>query len=481
VNLFIFSLSEEFQIKENQSLAELSDTLDRNIISKMLKEAEIGFWIQELDKWEIIWTNEKFSTILNLASSDIIGSDVREFFNKSAIGFLTSFMSYKPKIFETKGINSGIDTDIQIAVGTIENKYLYGVIRDITREKQAYHALRASEKRLKALIEATRAGMVVTNPEGLIVFSNQAFANLVGFNSPTELNGLKIGNFITQHEMLLSLDKFVSMKILQKTGKSKDILISVDPVITGKRKSESVGFIADLSWTLSNQLKRENLLNEFLQITVHEMGTPITLLKGFIELLIKSYDEKQVYSAAIIDALLRNTKKLERQLNALRDVQDAKDGLLSIEKTLIWFKELETSIKSDINLLKGSSRIKIKMRDTRDSHDQFYLDLDRITQVIFNLLENACHHSPKDSDIDLSIILGKESLDITVLDRGVGISEEKLNRVFEPFFSEATKYYKKGMGLGLFVTKTIVDKHEGKISIDSKLGKGSEFSVIVPI
>jgi len=462
-------------------LTQLSDILDSNFISKMFEEAEIGFWVQEYNKWEISWTNEKFNKILKTDPQKVIGTDIREYFDNNVRSFLASIDDYQPKIIETKGVYPNNRVYIQLSVGIISKKYLYGVIRDITQEKQAFRALKKSEKRLNALIEATRAGVIVINPEGLIVFSNLSFAKLLGYNTPEELIGTNITNFISEHEMLLPVEEFVMKKIMRKDGIVKNMLISVDSVFSGKNEMESIGIVTNISQELSDQLIHQKMLNEFLQITIHEMGTPITLLKGFIELLRKNYDQGRGYSDTIITALLRNTKILERQLTALRDVQDVQEGIFSINKSPKSFDELKNAIKSDLSLIKGFSRIKFELKDHRETDNPINLDLDRIMQLIYNLVKNACSHSSKNTDVLLEILIENDTLQITVSDEGVGIPKDRLNDIFKPFFSKSTQYFRKSMGLGLYITKTIVENHDGNISVDSMVGKGSKFTITIPI
>ncbi|MHA1966601.1 MAG: sensor histidine kinase, partial [Candidatus Hodarchaeales archaeon] len=271
------------------------------------------------------------------------------------------------------------------------------------------------------------------------------------------------------------------LKLVQKDGTSKDILISVDPVISGAEMSGYAGVIANIPKNITKSLKHGKLLNEFLQITVHEMATPISLVKGFTELLLKDYDQKQGFNEIVIDSLLRNTKKLERQIIALRDAQEAKDGIFSIKKKSISFEEFKAFLESDIDIFKEKSRIKLELKDSRDTNNLIKIDPDRMAQVIFNLVENGCHHSPKTEDVFLKVSLTNNNLEIRIIDNGVGFSKEKIRKVFQPFFSESTEYYKKGMGLGLFISHNIVNKHGGKISLRSKLREGSEFIVSIPV
>jgi PAS domain S-box-containing protein len=455
--------------------------LNGKMISKMFKEAEIGFWIQKIDVWEIIWANEKFSKILNIQQSEVLGCDVRNFFNNDVVSFLGSFLNYEPKIIRTKGIGKGINTDIQIAVGTIDNTYLYGIVRNITQDEMVYYTLKTSEKRFKSLIEATRAGMTITNPEGVIVFSNESFSRLLGFQSSHEVIGKNISKFVAEHEILIGMDDFTKIQLTQKDGKRKDILISIDPLNTSVEYTGYVGILANLPKEISTRLKQERIMNEFMQITVHEMATPINLVKGFTELLLKNYNRERGFNEVIIESLLRNTKKLERQIVALRDVQDTKEGIFTIDKKPLHFNELITYLKSDIDIMGERARIKLDFKDTRESKTEFELDLDRMAQVVYNLIENGCHHSAKTKDVLIKILLASDNLEIKIKDYGVGFSEEKLKLAFTPFFSESTEYYKKGMGLGLYISRTIVNKHGGKISLVSELGKGSEFLVSIPI
>lgn len=468
-------------MKGDNRLDQFEAVLNSSMISKMFKEAEIGFWIQKIDVWKIIWANEKLSKILNIEHSDVIGSDARNFFNNDVGSFLGSFLSYEPKIIRTKGIGKGITTDIQIAVGTIDNTYLYAIVRDITREKIPYYTLKASEKKFKSLIEATRAGMTITNPEGVIVFSNSSFSKLLGFQSSHEVIGKNISEFVAEPEILLGMNDFTKIRLTQKDGKMKDILISIDPLNTGVGYAGYVGIAANLPEEITIRLKQEKAMNEFLQITIHEMATPINLVKGFTELLVKKYSQDKGFNNVIVESLLRNAKKLERQIVALRDAQDTKEGIFSIEKKEIQFNELIAYLQSDIDIMGERARIKYDFKDTRESETVFEIDLDRMAQVIYNLLENGCHHSPKTKEVIVKILLTSDNLEIRVKDYGVGFSEEKAKMVFTPFYSESTEYYKKGMGLGLYISRTIVNKHGGRISLNSELGKGSEFLVSIPV
>ena len=142
---------------------------------------------------------------------------------------------------------------------------------------------------------------------------------------------------------------------------------------------------------------------------------------------------------------------------------------------------METALKYDTNLIKNSTRIKSEFINIKACDEYFSLDLDRVTQAIYNLIVNACHHSPKSEEVYLKITLNKDLLYISVLDHDVGVLEDWTDRIFDPFFSEPTQYYEKGMDLGLIITKTVVENHGGEISLNSKIGQDSEFSMRIPI
>ena len=112
---------------------------------------------------------------------------------------------------------------------------------------------------------------------------------------------------------------------------------------------------------------------------------------------------------------MRNTRKLERQIIAIKDVENVNKGIFSIDKTLIRFNELQIALEYDINLMNEKKRIKLEFNNERED-ELFSLDLDRLTQAIYNLIENACHHSPKNTEVKAEIFLNEKGLNISIQD-----------------------------------------------------------------
>ena len=106
-------------------------------------------------------------------------------------------------------------------------------------------------------------------------------------------------------------------------------------------------------------------------------------------------------------------------------------------------------------------------------------DEDRMIQVIHNLINNAVKNSPKESPIEMSIVTTENNLQIKVKDYGSGILKDP-KTLFEPFSHQSSQYSSRGTGLGLFITKAIVDAHKGKIEVKSSKGLGSIFTVVIP-
>ncbi|MCW3786998.1 hybrid sensor histidine kinase/response regulator transcription factor [Plebeiibacterium sediminum] len=236
---------------------------------------------------------------------------------------------------------------------------------------------------------------------------------------------------------------------------------------------------------LKNQLKNEhisinNKLNFYTNIS-HELKTPLTLIKGPAEDIIrKNSASEEIKSKA--NEILKNTGRILDLINQLIDFRKIQNGHidLSVQHVNIsmFFKEIfdafETlAIKEDIVFKYSSEPTEIFG----------YIDTDKIEKITFNLISNAFKHTPKGKEISLKIALIKEDLIISVTDQGKGIAKDEINHIFERFvlFSKSDKMFNSSSGLGLSLTKELVNAHKGDINVTSKVNVGSSFTIRIPV
>jgi signal transduction histidine kinase len=222
------------------------------------------------------------------------------------------------------------------------------------------------------------------------------------------------------------------------------------------------------------------LKDEFLSIASHELRTPVTSIKGYTQLaksLIRENDleTSEEYLAIALDQIDR----MSRLILELLDVSRIETGRLEIRRDAIHWPNFVRDL--------------VHRHHTAVSDRQFHVSLpevdavvsgdrDRLEQVLGNLIENAVKYSPDGSDISVSVETRNDQVVTSVCDRGIGIPTDELGQVFERFHRgrqvSSTNY--GGLGLGLYITKQIVERHGGSIWVESKEGAGTTFYFSLP-
>ena len=235
----------------------------------------------------------------------------------------------------------------------------------------------------------------------------------------------------------------------------------------------------------NNKLKElDTTKTKFFTNISHEFRTPLTLLISPLEsILQKEYGKEISYSNSIFKSMLQNGVRLLKLINNLLDFSKIEAGRMSLEKQNTDIVKLIEYYKSSIQSSIESRGLQIAFYDNTDGVTA-YIDRDLIEKAVFNLLSNAMKFTPDRGEIMLLLEQhDEEHFSISVKDTGIGIPEDKLDSIFERFSQvdgTASRKY-EGTGIGLSLTKEIVELHGGNISVKSKPGKGSTFTVTLPI
>jgi signal transduction histidine kinase len=220
--------------------------------------------------------------------------------------------------------------------------------------------------------------------------------------------------------------------------------------------------------------------NEFIGLVSHELKTPVTSVKAFAQVLQNRFSKAGDVSAASL--LMKMDTQLDKLTGLIADILDVtklETGKMQFHKKLFDFNGLVEEICEEMQRTTHKHTIITKLGKTKS----IYGDRDRIGQVLINLLTNAIKYSPSADTIIITTKPNKNSILLCITDFGIGIEKEAQKKVFEQFYRESGKNEDTfaGMGLGLYVSSEIIQKHNGEIWVDSEKGKGSTFCFTLPI
>jgi signal transduction histidine kinase len=223
------------------------------------------------------------------------------------------------------------------------------------------------------------------------------------------------------------------------------------------------------------------LKTEFISSVSHEMRTPLTSIQGLSELLLEKKVRGKARQDELLGVMAGECTRLSRLLHNILDF-----GKIERKSKLYHFKETGLlsvaykAIKLHEHRLK-SSGFRLET-DFPDKEIRLKIDEDAVIQVLTNLLDNALKYSSEEKVIKISVVQGKDWVKIHIEDKGIGIPEKEKARIFKSFFRlpEAARMSPGGVGLGLKITRHIMDAHHGKIDVRSEPGKGSTFTLTFP-
>ena len=247
-------------------------------------------------------------------------------------------------------------------------------------------------------------------------------------------------------------------------------------------------YIRDIAWNIielqMEELKDLDVLkDQFIDFTSHEIRTPLSIMWGNIQLLqrtetgrnLTEQQQKKVY-----DSINRNYHRIEKLLDASFDLSRLRRGLFELNKEPSNMVEIVENIVTDMTKHVEKNNLMITfVREGNEAHDNVVVDPDRIDQVLRNLIENSVKFSD-DGEIIVTLRNTLSEYIVAIKDEGRGIDPDNFDQIFE-FFQPERKIKGRGLGLGLYISKSIIELHQGKIWVESEgEGKGSTFYFSIP-
>jgi PAS domain S-box-containing protein len=371
---------------------------------------------------------------------------------------------------------------------------------DITSRKQIEEALYKSNKLLEqqlAAIESANDGIAILDLQGDYIYINQAYLSLFGYEKPEELLGKTWHIFYDDHEIKRFQNEVFPLFYQEKKWRGEAIAKRKDGANFTEEISltliENIGIVCvcqDISDRKKNEenimksLAKEKELNQlksrFVAMTSHEFRTPLSIISSSAAIL-------ELYGDRLEQQ--KKDKHLKRIQITVNNMTQLLEDVLTInnsEAQKIAFNPLKLDLITFCNQLLEdleASFINHSLIYHINPQDKFFVYLDQklMRQILTNLLSNAIKYSPVGSKIYFTVNQEKDMINFAIQDEGIGIPVEDQVRLFESFHRGHNVGNIQGTGLGLAIVKKGVELHQGQITFSSKIGKGTTFTVQIPL
>jgi PAS domain S-box-containing protein len=414
---------------------------------------------------------------------------------EDAIGVLMVFHR-EVGFFESErlGMVKAIASQVAIA---INNAHLYELIRDQAERLGTMLRKELEEaSRSHAILESVADGVVVTDPENQVTFMNSSAEEILGI-SVGEItdNSLSLFDNIfdrenshwmqTIREWSTDLDAFEPGDTYAEQLELENGRVALVHLAPVNFQNDFLGTVS-IFRDITHEVEVDRLKSEFVATVSHELRTPMTSIRGYVDVLLMgaagAMNDNQEQFLKVVKS---NTERLNILVNDLLDVSRIESGQIKLSPQALDLRDLTEDILAD-SLRRSQEENKpiAFSMDSPKTLPRVYGDVERIRQVIGNLVENAYRYTPENGQVIIHLhAVNNSEVQVDVQDTGVGIDEKNQDKIFDRFYrgEDPLVLAAPGTGLGLSIVKQLVEMHHGKIWMESEgEGKGSTFSFTLP-
>lgn len=478
---------------------DVTDILDDALVIQGLignereKNIELGDSIKTKDKVYPIFKNNKQLGIIYLRY-DL--NDIYESINKARmiifravvsslvvtviIGFVISKsitdpineVTKKATLLAEGDFNQLVDIKSEDEIGSLSSTFnflageLKRSISEISREKS----------KLEAIINYMEDGLIAINAEGRIIHSNPKAIKML--SNGDQFDDDVIGDLLSIYNSG-RIDSDVGSKNI--SAKGRVLKVNFAPFLD--EDSKRVGIIFVLQ-DITDAERLENMRREFVANVSHELKTPITSIKSYTETILDGRVDDPEIQKTFLEVVNTEADRMSRLVSDLLELSNFDSQSVKLKKQLYTMDDIIDNCILKIKVTADQKKQTIIKHYHRPSI-QAFLDKDKIEQVVLNILSNAIKYSSEAGNIDIELRPGEKpgEFDLVVIDSGMGIPEEDLERIFERFYrvDKARSRALGGTGLGLSIAKEIIEAHEGSIRIESEYNYGTKVTITLPL
>ena len=452
-------------------------------------------WMTDAEGW-IYWYNQRWYDYTGTSLEEMQGwgwqsvhhpdliEDVTERFKKAiAIGepyeqtFLLRSKEGEYRWFLTRAI------PIRNEGGKIVQ--WFGTNTDVTDQRNTEEALKESEARFRLLADSMPQQIWTGDTAGNLNYFNEAVYQFSGLSfDDIQKNGWlqivhpddKEANITRwMHSIKTGEDFFMEHRFKNHAGEYRWQLSRAKPK---KNNEGKIQLWVGTSTDIHEQKMKEEKKDEFLSIASHEIKTPLTTAKAYLQMLQMQLDESHGQAKVFAKKANDSVDRLHYLITELLDVSKIQHGKLNYNFSSFNFNDLIDNTVEDLQYTSPNHHI---VKTGRIQHE-VNGDKNRLQQVVINLLSNAIKYSPDSKEVYVTIEEKAGDVKVSIKDQGIGMSKHHLKKIFDRYYRvEEHAIQFQGLGIGLFISYEIIQRHNGKLWAESEPGKGSTFYLTLPV
>lgn len=366
------------------------------------------------------------------------------------------------------------------------NKEIIGIgiiASEVTSQALINNNIKESEERFRSLTQSLPQLIWVTDADGNSEFISSSWIEYAGIEPKTDKDWKEILHaedyhaFTEANALSLTTENIYTadVRLKNRGGNYRWHTVKGAPVFNNEKKIiKWIGAFTDIH----DQKIKEEQKDEFISIASHEMKTPLTTAKAYLQMLELSLDENDEDTNLYAKKASQAVSRLNELIGELLDVSKIRLGKLNYTISTFNFNDMINSTVENMQLTSPIHTIikkgKVKAAVTGDK--------ERLQQVIINLLSNAIKYSPGEDKVYITVSQQMNTIKVSVKDTGIGIAAPSLQKIFDKYHRvEEHAVHFQGLGIGLFISYEIIQRHNGKLWAESEEGKGSTFYFTLPV
>jgi PAS domain S-box-containing protein len=454
--------------------------------------------------YRFLQVNKTIEKQTSIKAADFIGHTAKELFPETESYWIETAAQVirTGQSIRIEKYSHAVGRYFEVIFYRTEGNRFVTVAEDTTLRRHAVEAISNKEKELQAIFDATSSGLLLVDKKTRILNVNPAlehalevtrgeligtsFLDLVSLenraDSQASFQKVLNGEGVEESEVLAKSKSGEQLTfllnqqpLLDETGRISKVVISATD-ITKSKNTEKMLMLEKMRAESASRTK-----SDFLTTMSHELRTPMNGVIGMSQLLKHTKIDKE--QREYLDIILASSRALLDILNSLLDLASIECGKTTLSSGPVNLHDIAANMLDLLHPLAGEKRIQLSLVYDPKLPVEFIADADRLRQILLNLLSNGIKFTNEGS---VTLTISEETPAITrieISDTGIGIPEDKLELIFEKFTqvdqSNTRKY--EGTGLGLNITKRLVELMQGTITCQSSVSEGSTFTILLPL